>query len=56
MKGRTTLVVAHRLSTVVHADTICVMKKGKIIEQGSHSDLMAKQGAYKNLYKIQEVA
>lgn len=56
MKGRTTLVVAHRLSTVVHADIICVMEKGKIIEQGTHEQLMAKNGAYRNLYKVQAVA
>ncbi len=54
MKGRTTLVVAHRLSTVVNADIICVMKKGEIVEQGNHKELMAKKGIYHNLYKIQE--
>jgi subfamily B ATP-binding cassette protein MsbA len=56
MKGRTTLIVAHRLSTVVHADLICVMEKGTIVEQGTHKELMEKKGAYQSLYKIQAVA
>lgn len=56
MKGRTTLVVAHRLSTVINADIICVMKKGKIIEQGTHKQLMDINGSYKSLYQIQSAA
>ncbi|CEA03982.1 Putative multidrug export ATP-binding/permease protein [Jeotgalicoccus saudimassiliensis] len=50
---RTTLVVAHRLSTVTHADKIVVIENGEITETGTHSELMSKKGAYKNLYDIQ---
>ena len=50
MKGRTSFIVAHRLSTVVNADLILVMKGGKIIETGDHESLMAKGGFYKELY------
>ena len=51
--GRTTLTVAHRLSTIRQADVILVVKDGKIIEQGTHSELIAKKGAYYNLYTRQ---
>ena len=53
MEGRTSFVVAHRLSTIRTADIILVMKDGKIIESGSHSELMSKQGFYSNLYNSQ---
>lgn len=52
-KGRTTIVVAHRLSTVKNADEIAVVSDGKIIEQGSHDSLIAMNGVYANLYKLQ---
>jgi subfamily B ATP-binding cassette protein MsbA len=50
MKNRTTLVIAHRLSTIENADTIVVMDAGRIVEQGSHSELLNKQGYYFQLY------
>ncbi len=53
MEGRTTLVVAHRLSTIQNADKIIVMHKGKIKEMGKHQELLANRGIYYNLYKIQ---
>ena len=55
MKGRTTLVVAHRLSTVMHADNICVIDKGRIVESGTHADLVAQGGLYAKLYQSQFV-
>ncbi len=54
-KNRTTIIIAHRLSTVKHADQIVVMKKGEIIEQGSHHDLMDLQGIYAQLVDMQEL-
>ena len=51
--NRTTLVVAHRLSTVTHADKIVVIENGQITETGTHNELMIKDGSYKNLYDIQ---
>ena len=53
MQGRTTLVVAHRLSTIENADRILVMEKGRIIEQGSHAELLSQNGAYAKLYNLQ---
>ncbi len=53
MKNRTTLVIAHRLSTVRNADVICVFNQGEIIEQGTHEELIAKDGAYKKLHALQ---
>ena len=53
MRGRTTIMVAHRLSTIQHADCIMVMHKGKIREQGTHQELLAKNGIYKKLYELQ---
>lgn len=53
MKGRTTLVIAHRLSTVQNADKIVVMDQGKVVEQGSHTELLARGGAYAALYQMQ---
>ena len=55
MEGRTSFIVAHRLSTIRNADKILVMKDGSIIEQGSHKELMAKGGFYQNLYNSQFV-
>lgn len=49
IEGRTTIVIAHRLSTVVHADRIVVLKKGKIIESGRHRELIRKKGYYASL-------
>ena len=53
MEGRTTFVIAHRLSTIVRADKIVVMEDGEIKEMGTHSELIAMNGIYKNLYDIQ---
>ena len=53
MQGRTSFIVAHRLSTIRQSDIILVMDKGKIVEQGSHSQLIAKDGYYKKLYSSQ---
>ncbi len=53
MEGRTSFVVAHRLSTIVHADTILVMEKGRVVEQGTHKELLEKGGAYAELYNGQ---
>ena len=51
LKGRTSFVIAHRLSTIINADKIVVIHDGKIVEQGSHSELLANQGMYYDLYK-----
>ena len=53
MEGRTSVVIAHRLSTVTHADIIFVVDNGRIVEQGTHAELMARGGAYKTLYDMQ---
>jgi ATP-binding cassette subfamily B protein len=52
-KGRTVVVVAHRLSTVKNADQIVVIDSGKVVEKGTHTELIEKQGAYFNLVKNQ---
>ena len=53
MKDRTVLVIAHRLSTIVNVDRIIVLDNGKIVESGTHTELLDKSGIYKNLYDIQ---
>ena len=53
MKGRTTIMVAHRLSTIQHADCIMVMHKGRLCERGTHQELLAANGIYKKLYELQ---
>lgn len=56
MKGRTSFIVAHRLSTIREADVILVMRDGHIIEQGNHESLLAKNGFYAQLYNSQFAA
>ena len=53
MRGRTSIVIAHRLSTILKADKILVVKDGVIAEQGTHDDLLAKGGVYRDLYETQ---
>jgi ATP-binding cassette subfamily B (MDR/TAP) protein 1 len=54
-KQRTTIAVAHRLSTIQHADLICVMDHGRIIEQGTHAELLSKRGMYSELVHMQSL-
>ena len=56
MKNRTSIVIAHRLSTIQKADMIIVLQKGKIIEQGTHEDLIKKRGMYNKLVEMQSIA
>ncbi len=51
--GRTVMIIAHRLSTVVHADRIVVLEQGQIVEEGSHKELLAKEGRYAHLWYLQ---
>lgn len=53
MQGRTSVIIAHRLSTIEHCDRIVVMKKGRVVEQGSHSELLAHGGYYARLHRLQ---
>ena len=53
MRNRTSIVIAHRLSTIQNADTIVVLQKGKIVELGSHKELLKTSGVYKNLVDMQ---
>ena len=53
MENRTSLVVAHRLSTIKNADRIIVMERGEVVEAGSHEELLVRNGVYKMLYDIQ---
>jgi ATP-binding cassette, subfamily B, bacterial MsbA len=56
MHGRTSLVIAHRLSTIEKADRIVVLQKGEIVETGTHPELLAKEGVYAQLHRIQFAA
>ncbi len=56
IQGKTVFVVAHRLSTIINADRIVVMREGRIVESGSHSELLAKKGTYYNFYQIQAMS
>jgi ABC-type transport system involved in cytochrome bd biosynthesis fused ATPase/permease subunit len=53
MQGRTTIVIAHRLSTVLHADKICVLVDGRLVEEGRHDELLALGRQYARLYRLQ---
>jgi subfamily B ATP-binding cassette protein MsbA len=53
MENRTTLVIAHRLSTIERADIIVVMEQGLVVEQGSHTELLGREGLYAKLYRMQ---
>ena len=54
IQGKTVLVIAHRLRTIAKADKIIVLDDGKVVEQGTHSELMEQNGLYKKLYTIQQ--
>ena len=52
---RTTIIIAHRLSTITHADNIFVIEHGQVVENGTHAELMEKQGSYYNLFQVQKL-
>lgn len=54
MKGRTSIIIAHRLSTIMHADLIVVMRRGRVVEMGTHEELLARKGEYKRLWGLQK--
>jgi ABC-type multidrug transport system fused ATPase/permease subunit len=53
MVGRTSFMIAHRLSTIHRADVICVLDHGRLVQQGPHDELLAREGLYRQLYEIQ---
>jgi ABC-type multidrug transport system fused ATPase/permease subunit len=55
MQGRTSVVIAHRLSTIQHADVIYVLKEGEIVEQGTHGELLRRDGEYQKFIRLQAV-
>ena len=56
MENKTSIVIAHRLSTVQNAQNIIVLEKGKIVEQGTHDDLISRKGIYNNLITLQSLS
>ena len=55
MQNRTTIVIAHRLSTIKNADRIIVLKEGQLVEEGTHAELLEREGEYSSLYRLQFV-